>query len=88
MKINYIKEEKEEAEIELDNLTIAEILRVYLMEDENVLMAAWRREHPTKNPILKIQTKGKTVKKAIQDAVSKIEKELDSLLSEFKKEMK
>lgn len=85
MEIKYLKQEKNEAEIELDNLTIAEVLRNYLIKDEQVEFAAWRREHPSKNPVLKIKTKGKSVKKALQDASKQIEKEADSLLKEFKK---
>jgi len=85
MEIKYLKNEKNEAEIELDNLTIAEVLRAYLNKDSAVEFAAWRRPHPSKNPILKIKTKGKTVKKALQDAVSVIEKEADKLVSNFKK---
>ncbi len=85
MEVKYIKDEKNEAEIELDNLAIAELLRIYLSQDEDVEIVAWRREHPTKSPILKIKTKGKTVKKSIQDASSKIEKELDKLVEDLKK---
>lgn len=84
MEVKYLKNEKDEVEMEIDNLTIAEVLRAYLVEDSSVEFAAWRREHPSKNPILKIKTKGKTVKKALSDAVSKIEKETDSLVSKFK----
>jgi DNA-directed RNA polymerase subunit L len=85
MEVKWLKDDKNEADIELDNLTIAEILRVYLSEDEAVSLAAWRREHPSKNPILKIRTKGKTAKKALSEAVAKIEKDADSLVSRFKK---
>lgn len=86
MEVNYLKDEKNEAEIQLDNLTIAEILRAYLVKDENVSFAAWKREHPMKKEVtLKIKTKGKTVKKAVSDAISQIEKEADSLVEKFKK---
>ncbi len=80
-----MKEEKNEAEIELDNLTIAEVLRAYLIKDPAVEFAAWRREHPSKNPVLRIQTKGKTVKAAIKDALALIEKEADKLVEAVKK---
>ena len=71
MEIKYLKQEKNEVEIKLDNLTIAEILRAYLNEDSSVEFAAWRREHPIKKEIiLKIKTKGKTAKKALSDAVN------------------
>ncbi|MBM3233710.1 hypothetical protein FJZ19_01310 [Candidatus Pacearchaeota archaeon] len=84
MKVEYIKDEKNEAEIEIDNLTIAELLRAYLAKDENVSFVAWKKEHPSKNPVLKIKTKGKTVRKAVSDAISEIEKEADKLVAEFK----
>jgi len=85
MQIKYLKDEKNEAEIELDNLTMAEILRSYLSQDTSVEFVAWRREHPFKNIVLKIKTSGKTVKKAVADASSSIEKDLDKLVSDFKK---
>ncbi|MBI2045637.1 hypothetical protein HYT23_06265 [Candidatus Pacearchaeota archaeon] len=85
MEMNVLKLEKEEAEVELDDLTMAEILRVYLNKDNNVSFAAWKRVHLTEKPILKVKTKGKTAKKAISDAVSDITKDLDKTLAEFKK---
>lgn len=85
MEIKILMSEKEEMEIELENLTIAEILRVYLNKDDSVTFAAWRRLHPTDKPVLKIKTKGKTAKKAIGDAVAAVTKDLDKTLEEFKK---
>ncbi|MBI2630545.1 hypothetical protein HYW76_05590 [Candidatus Pacearchaeota archaeon] len=85
MEIKYIKDEKNEAEIEMSNSTIAEVLRAYLAQDDSVSFVAWKREHPSKNPIIKIRTEGKTVKKAISDAISQIEKEAEKLVADFKK---
>ena len=85
MEVKIIKSTKDEIEVELDNLTIAEIMRVYLNKDSSVIFAAWRSEHPTKNPILVVKTKGKTAKKAIIDAVSAITKDSDKLAEDFKK---
>ncbi len=85
MEINILKSNKDEIELEIENLTIAEILRVYLNKDEGVTFTAWRREHPTKKPVLLVKTKGKTAKKAIDDAVSAITKDLDKLEVDFKK---
>jgi len=85
MEINILKSSKDEIEVELENLTIAEILRVYLNKDPSVTFAAWKREHPTEKAILKVDTKGKTAKKAINDAVNSITKDLDKLESDFKK---
>lgn len=85
MEMKILKSEKEEIELELESLTIAEILRVYLNKDSGVTFAAWKREHPTKKPILLVKTKGKTARKAIDDAVSEIAKDLDKVEAEFKK---
>lgn len=85
MEINILKSTKEEIELELENLTIAEILRVYLNKDSAVVLAVWKREHPTKKPIFLVKTKGKTAKKAIDDAVKEIEKDLNKLEVDFKK---
>lgn len=85
MEINIIKDSKNEIEVELGNLTIVELIRVYLNKDSSVTFAAWRREHPTEKPILKVKTKEKTAKKAINDAISFIAKDLDKFESDFKK---
>ena len=85
MDINILRNSKEEIEVEVDNLTIVEILRVYLNKDSSVTFTAWRREHPTKNPKLLVKTKGKAAKKAVANAVNAIAKDLDNLDSNFKK---
>ncbi len=85
MEINILKESKSEIEVEVEGLTIAEILRVYLNKDSAVDFAAWKRKHPTEKPILKVTTKGKTAKKAITDAINFIGKDLDKTLNDFKK---
>ena len=85
MNINYLTEEKNEIEVEIDNPTIVEIIRVYLNKDSDVSLAVWKREHPSKNPVLKIKTKGKTAKKALTDAISNLDKDLDKLEKDFKK---
>lgn len=85
MEIKILEDNKDGLKIQTDNLTIAEILRVYLNKDDSVKFVAWRREHPSKPPILNIKTQGKSAKKALQDAIAKIEKDTSKLLSEFKK---
>jgi len=85
MEIKFLKKTKEIAELQLDNLTVIEVLRAYLNKQPEVKFAAWKREHPTKKPVLKIKTKGKTTDKALKDAISQIEKDSDKLLKEFKK---
>ncbi|HPD82076.1 MAG TPA: RpoL/Rpb11 RNA polymerase subunit family protein [Candidatus Pacearchaeota archaeon] len=85
MEINILKNSKEEIEFQLDNLTLVEILRVYLNKDSSVTFAAWKREHITKNPIMLVKTKGKAAKKALNDAILEITKDLDLIESDFKK---
>jgi DNA-directed RNA polymerase subunit L len=85
MEFEILNESKEEIEFKVGSLTIAELLRVYLNENENVTFAAWKREHPTEQPIMKVKSKGKDVKKLIKDAAEEITKELDKFKTDFKK---
>ena len=86
--IKVLKKKKNQFQIEIDNLTIAELLRKFLWQDSSVEIAAWKREHPTKNPILVVQTKGKSAKKALLDCITRVEKLNNNLLTEFKKAVK
>ena len=65
MEVTYLKDEKNEATIEMDNQTVAEVMRVELLKDGDVKFAAWKKEHPDKKPMLQIRTEGKTVRKAL-----------------------
>lgn len=85
MEIEIINQDKNEMEFKLDNLTLAELLRVYLNRDSSVEIAVWKREHPSEKPTFKLKTKGKTAKKAISDSISEITKELDSVEKDFEK---
>ncbi len=84
MEIKILNKEKNSMEVQVDSLTLVEILRVYLNKDSAVTFAAWKRKHPTESPILKVETKGKTPQKAIQDAVKAVEKDLNKTLKDFK----
>ena len=85
MEIKILKESKEEIEFQIESLTLAELLRVYLNLDSSVALAAWKREHITEKPIMLVRTKGKSAKKAIADAVSAITKDLEKVEEDFKK---
>lgn len=80
MEIEVLKSDKNAVELKVDNLTVAEILRVYLNE-QGVQFAAWRREHTDKPIIFRIQTSGKTVKKAVGEAVAAIKKDTSKIVS-------
>jgi len=82
MNLEIVNAEKSDIELKIDNLTIAEILRVYLNE-QDVDLAVWRREHPFKPLIMKIQSSN--VKKSVSDAVKAIKSDLDELASSVKK---
>ena len=84
MEVEIIKSEKEDLEVKVDSVTVAEILRVYLNK-QGVKFAAWRKEHPTKPIVFKIQTSGKTSKKAISEAVSAIKKDAAKISTVLKK---
>ena len=85
MEVKILKNTKEEIKFQLDSLTLVEILRVYLNKDSSVNFVAWKREHITENPIMLVKTKGKTAKKALNDAISAVTKDLDKIESDFKK---
>ncbi len=88
MEIKILKDEKNELEIEMDNPTVAEIVRIYLNQDDSVKQGVWKREHYSRPLVLKIVTEGKTAKKALQDAIAKLQKDLGKYADEFKKAMK
>ncbi|MFH1248708.1 MAG: RpoL/Rpb11 RNA polymerase subunit family protein [archaeon] len=88
MQINVVKNEKDTLELEIDNLTVVEAIRTELWSDEKVEIAAWKREHPTKNPVLVIKVKEGTAKRALNDSIARLQKTNDSLLEKFKAAMK
>jgi len=82
MEIKILKEEKDLIEFEIDNLTVVELLRVYLNK-EDVRMAAWKREHPTKNPVLRVEANN--AKKLILKIIEKVQKDIENFIVEYKK---
>ena len=85
MQIIITKDTKNELEFQIDNQTIAEIVRVYLNQDSAVKLGVWKKEHYSRPLILKITTEGKSAKKALQDAIAKAQKDLKKYSDEFKK---
>ncbi len=80
--LKIVTEEKNILDLECDNLTVIELLRVY-SNQEGAKIAAWRREHPTKNPVLHIE--GDNPKKILKAAIAAAQKDLDKYSEEFKK---
>jgi len=85
MEITILKDEKNDLEVQLDNQTVAELVRVYLNQDEGVKLGVWKKEHYSKPVVLKVVTEGKTAKKALNDAIAKAQKDLQKYADEFKK---
>ncbi len=83
MEIEIIRQEKNEVELKIDNITIAEILRVYLNK-QGIDFAAWRREHPSK-PIIMLIKSTKNVNKEVSEAIEAIKKDLSKIVSLVKK---
>lgn len=83
MEIKVIKNDGDEMEFSLKSLTLVELLRVYLNKDPSVVFSAWKREHPTEQPIIKVKTKGKTAKKALINAIDSITKDLVKIEKDF-----
>lgn len=84
MEIEILKEDKNDIELKINNLTVAEVLRVYLNK-QGIEFAAWKREHPSKPAVFKIKSSGKSVKKAIAEAVEEINGDCEKVLSVLKK---
>tara|TARA_Y100000310_G_scaffold283946_1_gene306289 strand:- start:529 stop:792 length:264 start_codon:yes stop_codon:yes gene_type:complete len=85
MEVQILKDEKNDLETSVDNQTVVEVVRSYLTKDSSVKLAAWKKEHYSKPLILKVKTEGKTAKKALGEAIAKIQKDLDKYKNEFKK---
>ena len=84
MEVEIVKEDKGSVELKIDNVTIAEILRNYLNE-QGIEFAAWKREHPSKPVIFRIESKSGTIKKAVSDAVNAVKKDLEKFEKGVKK---
>ena len=82
MEVKILKDEKNELDLEINSLTLAELLRVYLNK-EGAEFAAWKRDHPKTNPVLHI--KSENPKKLVKKAIISIEKELKQVQDDFKK---
>ena len=89
MLVKVLKNEKDHLEVEIANVTIAELVRSELWNDSAVTAAAWKRDHPSKNPVLVVQTDGKkAAKKALTDSLERISKLNEKVMAEAKKALK
>jgi len=84
MEIKVIEKSTNEIKLEIDDLTLCEMLRKELWEDKSTVQASYNRKHPTENPILHLQSEGKSAKKALQDAIKRLEKKNEAAAKLFK----
>lgn len=84
MEIELIKNEKNDMEFTVNNSTIVEVLRSYLYKS-GADFAAWKREHPSKPFLMKIQTKEGNAKKCLSEAIASIKKDCDKIAAGIKK---
>ena len=82
MEIKVLNEDKASMDIEISDLTVVELMRVYLNK-EGADVAAWKRDHPSKNPVLHVEASNP--KKLVQKAIDSVKKELTTLEADFKK---
>ncbi|MEK6852293.1 MAG: RpoL/Rpb11 RNA polymerase subunit family protein, partial [Nanoarchaeota archaeon] len=67
--IKILDKSTNELRIEIDDVTICEVLRNELWQDKSTVIAAYSRKHPTENPVLHVVTEGKIAKKAFLEAI-------------------
>jgi len=85
MEVKILNSSKTEIEFQVSSLTLAELFRVYLNDDPEIVFAAWKRRHPTEDPILKVKTKSKDVLKVINSTFETISKEIEKFKEDLKK---
>jgi DNA-directed RNA polymerase subunit L len=92
MDIEILEETKNKLHFKIkgEDHTILNLLKEELWKDKNVKTAAYRMDHPLIGiPEMIVEvTQGNDPKKAIKDAVKRIEKNLDKLKDEFKSQIK
>lgn len=91
MKIDVIKSEKDFVEflIEGERHTLPNLLKQKLLENKDVSFVSYSLDHPTSNAAkFALRTKGKSPKKALEDAAKEVEADIEEFSSKLKKAMK
>jgi len=88
MKLEKVTNEKNELEFYIDNErhTLPNLLKEKLSKDADVEFCAYKLDHPLeKKAKIIVKTKGKSAKKAVEDAIKEIQTELDDFKKAFEK---
>jgi DNA-directed RNA polymerase subunit L len=92
MDIEILEETKNKIHFKVkgEDHTILNLLKEELWKDNNVKAAAYRMDHPLIGiPEMTVEvTQGNDPRKAIKDAVKRIEKSIEKLKTEFKAQIK
>jgi len=86
-----LKEKKNEAEFLLkgERHTFPSLLRDALLRDSSVEFAAYKLNHPLdKDCMFFLRTSGKSPKKALHDALKRIDSDLEEFSTKMKKALK
>lgn len=86
MEIEILSEEKNKLQFKLkgETHTLLNLLTKELFNDKNVEFAGYRVEHPLINEAI-VSINAKNPKKAIKDAVKRIQKQVDTFQAQVKK---
>jgi DNA-directed RNA polymerase subunit L len=88
MEVEILKDEKNELQFRLkgETHTVANLLRKELANDSSIEFTGYRVEHPLLNEVIfTIKTSRKDPRKAVKDAISKIQDQFGDFESHFKK---
>lgn len=86
--IEILEEDKNKLKFKVkdETHTILNLIRNELFNDESVDFAGYKIEHPlVKDAIFSVSASKKDAKKILKDAISRLQKKLADLESEFKK---
>ncbi len=86
MNVKVLNEDGEKLEIEVDDMTLVNIIHENLWK-KKIDYAAWAKDHPVlSKPVLAI--KSKDPKKSLIEAAEKVIDDVDDLRKKFNKEVK
>lgn len=88
MEVEILKDEKTELQFKLkgETHTVGTLLRKELVNDSAIEFAGYRVEHPLLNEIIfTIKTSRKDPRKALKDALDRVEEQFDEFQKQIKK---
>ncbi|QQG38452.1 MAG: DNA-directed RNA polymerase subunit L [Candidatus Woesearchaeota archaeon] len=88
MEVQILEDSKEKLKIEVkgENHTLLNAVRKELWNDEHIKLSGYNMGHPLiPKPVLVVETDGKeTARKALKDAIKRLSKSNDQLISKIK----